>query len=82
VVPEYTWKVMLIIDDPGREITVDNGKTLAVWIPNSEEVVNTKWQDYLVAVDEVESRTGYNFFAALPKDLQSELEKTIYTGKA
>jgi len=77
VVPEYTWKVMLILDDPGREITVENGKTLAVWMPNSEEVVNTKWQDYIVSVDEVESRTGYNFFEALPKDLQSELEKTI-----
>jgi endonuclease G, mitochondrial len=76
VVPEYTWKVILILDDPGREITTENAKTLAVWMPNSEEVVNTKWQDYIVAVDEVESRTGYNFFEALPKDLQSDLEKT------
>jgi endonuclease G, mitochondrial len=44
--------------------------------------VNTKWQDYLVSVDEVESKTGYNFFEALSKGLQSELEKTVYTGVA
>jgi endonuclease G, mitochondrial len=70
----------LILDTPGSEITTENAKTLAVWMPNSEEVVNTKWQDYIVSVDEVESKTGYNFFAALPKGLQSELEKTIGVG--
>lgn len=77
VVPEYTWKVILILDDPGNEITSENARTLAVWIPNSEEVVNTKWQDYIVSVDQVEDKTGYNFFADLPRDIQGQIEKAI-----
>jgi endonuclease G, mitochondrial len=77
VVPEYTWKVILILDDPGSEITTENVKTLAVWIPNSEEVINTKWQDYIVSVDQVEAKTGYNFFADLPKNVQRQIEKAI-----
>lgn len=77
VVPEYTWKVILILDDPGSEITNKNAKTLAVWIPNSEAVVNTKWQDYIVSVDQVEDQTGYNFFADLPKKIQGRIEKAI-----
>jgi endonuclease G, mitochondrial len=77
VVPEYTWKVILILDDPSSEITAENAKTLAVWMPNSEEVVHTDWQKYLVSVDRVESNTGYNFFAAVPKRVQREIEKTL-----
>jgi endonuclease G, mitochondrial len=77
VVPEYTWKVILILDDPGSEITSNNAQTLAVWIPNSEEVINTKWQDYIVSVDQVEDKTGYNFFADLPKKTQVQIEKEI-----
>jgi endonuclease G len=77
VVPEYTWKVILILDDPGSEIAIENAKTIAVWMPNSEEVINTDWQKYLVSVDEVEKNTGYDFFAAIPKPVQGEIEKTI-----
>jgi endonuclease G len=78
VVPEYTWKVILILDEPNSEITAQNAKTLAVWIPNSEEVINTDWQDYIVSVDRVEKNTGYNFFATLPRRIQRQIEKTIY----
>lgn len=76
VVPEYTWKVILILDKPNAEITTQNTTTLAVWIPNSERVRNTSWQDYIVSVDEVEKRTGYNFFAQISQDVQRQLERT------
>ncbi|MEO1004892.1 MAG: DNA/RNA non-specific endonuclease [Cyanobacteria bacterium J06638_38] len=78
VVPEYTWKVILILDRPSEELTIDNTETLAVWIPNTEEVLNTDWQDYIVSVDEVEKKTGYNFFAVVPQKLQRQLELTYY----
>ncbi len=77
-VPEFTWKVILILDPPSTEITPENAKTLAVWMPNSETVRNTYWQDYIVSVDEVEKKTGYNFFAELPKNVQSQIESTSY----
>lgn len=73
-VPEYTWKVILILDRPGAEVT-EQTRTIAVWIPNSEEVEHTDWRDYIVSVDEVERRTGYNFFATVPRRVQKIIEK-------
>jgi endonuclease G len=76
-VPEYTWKVILVLEQPSAEVTVENAYTIAVWIPNSEQVENTKWQDYLVSVDEVEEKTGYNFFAQISKPIQEKIEQTL-----
>ena len=47
-------------------------------MPNSEKVKRTDWTDYLLSVDQVESVTGYNFFADLSDDVESEIEKKIY----
>ena len=75
-VPKYTWKVILILDRPGA--TVDRQtRSLAVWIPNSEQVARSDWQDYLVTVDEVEKRTGYNFFSLIPNQLEKNIEIRI-----
>lgn len=78
VVPEYTWKVILILDQPEEDITFENAKTIAVWIPNTESVLNTDWQDYIVSVDEVEQKTGFNFFNSVPRKVQKKLEKAYY----
>ena len=47
-------------------------------MPNSEKVKRTDWTDYLVTVDQVEDVTGYDFFAYLNDDVESEIEKKIY----
>jgi len=78
-VPEFTWKVILVLEQPQAEITFDNAYTIAVWIPNSEKVSNTSWRDYLVSLDEVEKKTGYNFFSLLPKSVQKKIEKLVYS---
>ena len=66
-VPTHTFKVVLAMG-PG-----DAKKMYAVIMPNLETVtkpVNT----YVTTVREVERRTGFNFFSALPKAEQSKLE--------
>ena len=78
VVPAYTWKVILIVDPPNVEPTKNHFETIAVWIPNSERVRHTDWRDYIVSVDEVEQKTGYNFFARLPRKIQQEVESIAY----
>ncbi|MGF1587842.1 MAG: DNA/RNA non-specific endonuclease [Pleurocapsa sp.] len=78
VVPEYTWKVILILDQPNVEITEENVETIAVLIPNSEQVRNTYWQEYIVSVDEIEQKTGYNFFSKIPQGIQQKIEQTYY----
>ena len=47
-------------------------------MPNSEKVRKTDWADYLVTVNKVESITGYDFFAYLSDDGESEIESKIY----
>ena len=77
IVPKYTWKVILVLDSDS-EITAQNATTIAVWIPNSEDVRNTDWQDYIVSVDLVEKETGYNFFANLPSRVQRKIEQAEF----
>ncbi|MCC0175793.1 DNA/RNA non-specific endonuclease [Waterburya agarophytonicola K14] len=75
VVQKYNWKVVLILDRLRDEVTTDNAQTIAVWIPNSKEVANTDWRDYIVPVNTVEKKTGYDFFDRLPKALQQQIER-------
>ena len=72
-VPEYTWKVILVENKRSGEV-----EAIAVIMPNSEKVKKTDWTDYLVTVDKVESVTGYDFFAYLSNDVESEIESKIY----
>ena len=72
-VPKYTWKVILVENSNSGEV-----EAIAVIMPNSEKVKRTDWQDYLVSVDKVESLTGYDFFAYLNDDVESEIESKIY----
>ncbi len=72
-VPEHTWKVILIENQKTKEVN-----TIAVIMPNSKQVRKTDWIDYLVPVDKVESITGYDFFAYLNDDVESEIESKVY----
>lgn len=73
VVPKYTWKAILVLDQSGNP-----EETIAVIIPNTEEVAGTDWTDYIVSVDELEEITDYDFFSSLDKDLQAEIEEKAY----
>ena len=73
VVPEYVWKVILIIEPISEAMD-----TIAVLMPNSEQVRNTDWRDYIVSVDLIEQQTGYDFFAKVPRRVQKEIEQAYY----
>ncbi len=78
-VPEACWKIILILpvgeDDFNRigEAT----QVIAVWMPNVQSVANN-WRGYRVSIDQIEQKTGYDFFADLPVAVQSTLESKIY----
>lgn len=71
IVPKYTWKVILVLDNGNIE------NTIAVRIPNNDTVARTDWQDYIVSVDEIEKKTGYDFFNPLDKDIQRKIESKV-----
>ncbi len=71
-VPKYTWKVILVLDNGNIE------ETIAVRIPNNDTVARTDWKDYIVSVDEIEQKTGYDFFSAVSKSIQNKIEAKTY----
>ena len=64
IVPEYTWKVILVLDNGNIE------NTIAVRMPNNDTVARTDWTDYIVSVDEIEKATGYDLFSVVPNSIQ------------
>ena len=72
-VPKYTWKVILVLDK-FRNVE----ETIAVRIPNNDKVARTDWKDYIVSVDVVEKKTGYDFFNTLDKETQRKIENKPY----
>jgi endonuclease G len=81
-VPEYTWKVIAVLDRPGKGVSEVSTSTrlIAVMMPNSNEVAHTNWTDYRVSVDEVEKVTGYDFFSNVPQSIQAAIESRKDSG--
>ncbi len=87
VVPAYTWRVVLMIDEEAEDIsrmTAENTTALAICVPNTYECLydstGTKltWKDYITTINAIETMTGYDFFANLPDDIEDALEAQIY----
>jgi endonuclease G, mitochondrial len=67
-VPEYTWKVVLILPngDDDRSRVGKSTRAFGLIVPNFEPLdPNTPWRDFRVTVDKVEALTGYDFFSNL-----------------
>lgn len=61
------------------ELSEDND-VIAVLMPNDAAVAGHAWRDYLVTVDEIEARTGYDFLSELPNALEATLESKLFGG--
>jgi endonuclease G len=75
-VPQYTWKVVVVLDSPDAPVT-EQTRVIAVLIPNDQSVANTDWRDYRVSVNEIEKVTGYDFLSNVPKYVQSVIERKL-----
>ncbi|HEX6162128.1 MAG TPA: DNA/RNA non-specific endonuclease, partial [Vicinamibacterales bacterium] len=79
-VPGSTWKVALVLpraagDDVARVSCAT--RTIAVIMPNVDNIREIDWQMYLTSVDAVESLTGYDFFENLPDAVEYCVEAGI-----
>jgi len=75
-VPQYTWKVVLVIpigDNDLSRVTAAT-RTIAILMPNTQGIRNDPWENYLTTVDHVEELTGYNFFSNVPDAIQNAIE--------
>lgn len=80
-VPEWTWKVAVVMDG-GRGLADVQGlgdlQVLAVRMPNdtaaARGIRNNPWEMYATTVDEVEARTGLDLLDALPDWIERIVE--------
>ena len=48
-------------------------------MPNKQGIHKTgSWDQYLVSVDEIEAKTGYDFLAYIPDEIENVLEAKVY----
>jgi DNA/RNA endonuclease G (NUC1) len=77
VIPEYTWKVAVIMNDgqglPDVHSTSDL-QVIAVAMPNIPGIRNVDWHTYEVTVDSVENLSGYDLLALLRDDIERAVE--------
>ena len=83
-IPEYLWQVILVTDRPGKgvEDVTENTYTLGLWMPNNNTPDKTsawklKENDeflYVNSVNEIEAKTGYDFFSNLPDGIEEKIE--------
>ncbi len=80
IVPEYCWKVVLILPEGEDDLVRINEDTvtIAVWIPNSHTCNNVELQGYAVTIDYIEEKTRYNFFENTPEKVQLVIETRKY----
>ena len=86
-VPEYTWKIIIAIEEGDNDLDRinENTKVIAVLVPNNlschkdaeAKGYNGKddWKAYQVSIDYIEEITGYDFLSILEDSIENFLEK-------
>lgn len=79
-VPEFYYKVILAplyADEKDKETPEDAQSVMMMAFIFPNEKCEGTLDDYAVTVDEVESRTGLDFFAPLPDSIENEMEGKV-----
>jgi DNA/RNA endonuclease G (NUC1) len=79
-VPAFTWKVVILVPAAGgNDVSKVNNstRTLAVIMPNKDNIRPDDWKKYLATVDQVEALTGYDFFSNVSAEIQSVIESRL-----
>ena len=71
-VPEYFYKVLL-----AKKITDGEEEIICIGFIIPNENTDLSFMDFAVSVDEVEKRTGLDFFSALPDDVEEKTESVF-----
>lgn len=79
-IPMSTWKVLVVVPR-GRGLDAVTAATpvVAVEMPN-EAGGGRDWRRYVVSVDALETRTGYDFLTLISRGLQERLEAQAFAG--
>jgi DNA/RNA endonuclease G (NUC1) len=80
VIPQYTWKVAVVLPNGDNDLQRINKSTrvIATIVPNFIGTglnINDVWRKYRTSVDAIENLTGYNFLSNVPMNTQSVIER-------
>jgi endonuclease G len=78
VVPQYTWKVVLVLPNGDNDLQRINKstRTIAILVPNQPPLnQNTPWRQFRVSVNQIEALTRFDFFSKVPKNTQEIIER-------
>ena len=70
-IPNYFYKVVLKVKKSGD--TVTSASTIGFWFEH-KDYDNSTYVNYAVSVDEIEARTGFDFFVNLPDTVEATAE--------
>lgn len=77
-IPRNCWKIIVVLPRGSDVRDIDeNTRVIAVDMPNVNGIAENWWETYLTSVRAIEEKTGYNFFAELPQEVQEILETKI-----
>jgi endonuclease G, mitochondrial len=84
-VPNYCWKIILIMaDQSGNDVdrVAADTRVIAIRIPNKQSSGLDSWGNYRVSVRDLEASTttGFDFFKSLPKNIQDAIETKVDNG--
>lgn len=76
-VPSNTWKVIIIIPDGNNDVNrvTTSTRVIAIDMPNSQSV-SSDWTKYKTTVDDIEAKTGYDFFDLVPDNIEDVIESS------
>jgi endonuclease G len=74
-VPRATFRVTVVLPHgAGLHDVTASTPVYAIEMPNDNSVRGRKWPEFRTAVDNLERDSGYDFLAALPDDIEAQVE--------
>jgi endonuclease G len=79
-VPKANYKIVVVLEGgQSVESVARDTQVIAVIMPNDHGVKDKKWTEYLVTVDEIERRSGYDFLSKVPVGIQRAIQSKAAT---
>ena len=78
-VPARTWKVIVVLDNPGSGAggVTTSTRVIAIDMPNTQGIRSIPWQNYRTTVDSIEQKTGYNLLSSVASSIQTVIEAKV-----
>ena len=77
LVPKYFYMALLQYDKSTNEY-----QAMALWtVHENKSIKGADFKDYAITIDELEERTGIDFFCNLPDDIEDKVEKKLDLSK-